>query len=279
MENCTGKKGYSGKVKAVVLDWAGTAVDHGCMGPAAVFVEVFKSHGIGVSLEEARQFMGIEKKEHIEKICSLSRVGQAWKEKHGRLPNGADVDKLYEMTSTLMVKAIAGHADPIPGVVETAKKLRSMGIKIGSSTGYVKEMMDVLVPLAKEKGYSPDAVVCSSDVPKGRPYPWMCYENAVSLNVYPMSAMVKIGDTIADIEEGRNAGMWTVGITRTGNELGMSLDGVENMDSKVLAANLKKINARFSQAGAHYVLEQVADVIPVIEKINQRLQKGEHPLA
>jgi len=271
-------KAYTGPVKAVVLDWAGTAVDYGCMGPAAVFVEVFKEQGIEVSVQEARQFMGIEKKEHIRKMCALNSVASAWEEKFGHLPGEPEVDTLYERTADLMVAAIANHADPIPGILKTVDTLRSMGIKIGSCTGYVQEMMDVLVPAAREKGYAPDATCCSSDVPAGRPYPWMCYLNAIELGVHPMEAMVKIGDTIADIEEGLNAGMWTVGIVITGNEMGLTQADLEALDPEERKRRILVIRDRFKAAGAHYILDQTADVISVIKEINKRLAAGEQPL-
>lgn len=271
-------KKYTGPVRAIVLDWAGTAVDYGCIGPAAVFVDVFAQKEINVSLEEARKFMGLAKKDHIRGMCGLPRITEAWQEKYGRIPNKKDIDDLYERTAVMMVQTLSQHSDPIKGVVPVIEEIRKMGVKIGSSTGYVKSMMDVLVPRAREKGYHPDAIVCSSDVPAGRPYPWMCFANAIRLETYPMEAMVKIGDTPTDIEEGLNAGMWTVGITRTGNELGLAEKEIEAIDPAELNNRLQEIESRFEQAGAHYVLEQTADILPVLEEINQRLSSGELPL-
>jgi phosphonoacetaldehyde hydrolase len=271
------KTAYTGPVQSVILDWAGTAVDHGCLGPVAVFVDVFADAGISVSIDQARQFMGIAKKDHIRSMCRLPSVGAAWKKQYGHLPDENDVDTLYDNTARRMVNTIGNHSDPIDGVVETMEKLRAMDIKIGSSTGYVKEMMDVLVPIARGKGYHPDAIVCSSDVPAGRPYPWMCYLNAMKLNTYPMEAMVKIGDTVADIEEGLNAGMWTIGITRTGNEMGLTQDQVAALDPGDMATRLGVIEARFKASGVHYVVEQTADILPVISEINEKLSDGELP--
>ncbi|WDP92692.1 MAG: phosphonoacetaldehyde hydrolase [Desulfobacter sp.] len=273
------KQPYTGPVQAVVLDWAGTAVDYGCMGPAAVFVEVFREQGIEVSVHDARRFMGIEKKEHIRKMCALDTVAAAWQERFARLPDETDVDSLYDRTAGLMVAAIANHADPIPGVLDTVAELRERGIKIGSCTGYVQEMMDVLVPAAREKGYAPDAVFCSSDAPAGRPYPWMCYLNAIALGVYPMEAMVKVGDTVADIEEGLNAGMWTVGIVKTGNEMGLNPADLEALDPEDREGRSQEIRDRFEAAGVHYVLDRTSDLIPVIDDINKRLAAGAQPLA
>jgi len=271
------KAAYTGPVQSVILDWAGTAVDHGCLGPVAVFVDVFADAGICVTIGEARQFMGIAKKDHIRGMCRLPSVERAWKAKHGRTPDEKDIDRLYKDTTIRMVDTIANHSNPIEGVVETMEKLRAMDIKIGSSTGYVQEMMDVLVPIAKEKGYHPDAIVCSSDVPAGRPYPWMCFLNAMKLNTYPMEAMVKIGDTVVDIEEGLNAGMWTIGVTRTGNEMGLTPEQVADLDPSALAKRLAAIETRFKTAGVHYVVEQTADILPVISEINEKLLAGELP--
>lgn len=269
---------YKGPVQSVVLDWAGTAVDHGCMGPAAVFVDVFAEKEITVSVKEARQFMGLAKIDHIRGMCDLPTVIRQWEFVYNRKPEESDIQSLYDRTANLMVKTMQTNSDPIDNVIDAVNELRSMRVKIGSCTGYVQEMMDVLVPAAREKGYSPDAVVCSSDVHSGRPFPWMCYQNAILLETYPMEAMVKIGDTVADIQEGLNAGMWTIGITRTGNEIGLSKSDVEAVDPSELKQRIIDVEKEFKQAGAHYVLESAADVVPVIQSINQRLADGETPL-
>jgi phosphonoacetaldehyde hydrolase len=151
------------------------------------------------------------------------------------------------------------------------------GVKIGSSTGYTAPMMKALVPAARERGYAPDAVVCASDVPAGRPYPWMCYLNAIRLQVYPLEAVVKIGDTISDIEAGLNAGMWTIGLTQSGNELGLSEQEVSKLKAQELKAKTDLIANRYREAGAHYVAAGIWEVLPVIENINARLACGEKP--
>jgi phosphonoacetaldehyde hydrolase len=268
---------YTGPVRAVILDWAGTAVDYGCIGPTAVFVDVFHRFGVAVTKDEARQFMGLMKKDHLRSMCALPRVAARWQAAHGRIPNEADIDALYAETEPMMVAAVARHAEPIPGLLAFAEALRRKGIRIGSTTGYTRPMMEVLVPEARAKGYRPDAVVCPSDAPAGRPYPWMCYLNAIRLGVHPMSAMVKIGDTLSDIEEGLNAGMWTVGITRTGNLLGLSEPETERLPPDELASRLRAAEGTLRRAGAHYTVEGIWEALPVIEAIESRLAAGERP--
>ena len=271
------KQAYTGQVKAVVLDWAGTAVDYGSIGPAAVFVDVFAKFGVAVSLAEVRQFMGVAKKDHIRNICSLPSVIAQWQKQNDRSPDETDVDHIYDESKPMMVDTITRHADLIPGLLETVERLRQQGVKIGSSTGYTAPMMAALVPIARAQGYIPDAIVCASDVPAGRPFPWMCFLNAIQLQVYPLEAVVKIGDTVSDIEAGLNAGMWTIGLTQSGNELGISEQEASQLSAQELMAKTDPIADRYQDAGAHFVAAGIWDVLPVIEDINARLARGEKP--
>lgn len=270
---------YTGPVQAVVLDWAGTAVDFGCMGPVDVIRESFHLFGIELSISAIRQFMGLKKKDHIHSLCHLPAVSDEWKRKYGRFPDAGDVDAIYTETEILMLSAIKQYSDPIPGLLETVDALRKNGIRIGSTTGYTRPMMDILVPAARQKGYQPDAVVCSTDVPNGRPYPWMCFLNMIQLGVYPMEAVVKVGDTISDIEEGLNAGMWTIGLSQSGNSLGLTQAEITNLSEENLKIRLSEIEKSMREAGAHYVTEGIWSCLPLIDDINYRLRHGEQPLA
>lgn len=270
-------KTYKGPVLGVVLDWAGTAVDYGCVGPVAVFVEIFKQFNVEVTIREARTFMGLMKKDHIRGMCGLPSVQEQWLKAYGRMPTEEDVESMFESTEAMMRQTISRHAEPIPGLKDVVKGLRERKIKIGSSTGYTSPIMKKLVQEAAKKGYAPDAVVCASEVPAGRPYPWMCYANAIQLEVYPMEAMVKIGDTVTDIEEGLNAGMWTVGLTKSGNELGLTEEEVSRLDPEDLKQRLRGIEKTFTEAGAHYTAEGIWDCLPIIDDISKRLCAGDRP--
>jgi phosphonoacetaldehyde hydrolase len=240
-------------------------------------VRVFEAFGIAATTAEARQFMGLEKKEHIRSMCKLPKIAEQWKAQYGRVPNEDDVDRLYGKTEPMMVASIVSHADPITGLLPFVEAVHARDIKIGSCTGYTAPMMDVLVPAAAQRGYRPDCTVCASDVPAGRPFPWMCYQNAIQLQVHPFESMVKIGDTISDIAEGRNAGMWTVGLTRSGNELGLTEAQADALPREELDQRLSAIEARMRDAGAHYVVEGIWDCLDVVDDMNRRLKKGAHP--
>jgi phosphonoacetaldehyde hydrolase len=271
------KTTYSGPLRAVVLDWAGTAVDYGCLGPAAVFVDAFREFNVTVSLAEVRQFMGLMKKDHLRRLCNLPGVAIQWQTLYGHLPEESDIEALYACTEPMMVAAISRHADLIPGLLPFVEEMHQKEIRIGTSTGYMRSMMDILVPAAHRNGYHPDAVVCSSDVPAGRPHPWMCYLNAIQLQVYPLQAMVKIGDTVSDIEEGINAGMWTIGVTKSGNSVGLSLEDINRLDPAELSRRLRTAEESLRKAGAHYTVEGIWEALPIIEAIQARLSAGELP--
>jgi phosphonoacetaldehyde hydrolase len=268
---------YRGPVLGVVLDWAGTAVDYGCVGPVAVFVEIFRQHKVEVTIREARTFMGLMKKDHIRGMCGLPSVVEQWQKAYGRKPNEEDVETMFASTEAMMRQTVSRHADPVPGLKEVVQGLRDRKIKIGSSTGYTSPIMKKLVQAAAKRGYAPDAVVCASEVPAGRPYPWMCYANAIQLEVYPMQAMVKIGDTVTDIEEGLNAGMWTVGLTKSGNELGLTEEEVSRLDPEDLKLRLSGIEQTFTDSGAHYTAEGIWEVLPILDDISKRMAAGERP--
>ncbi len=271
------QRSYRGPLQAVILDWAGTTMDYGCYAPAVVFIDVYKREGVPITIEEARAPMGAHKKVHIRKISQMPSVRARWREVHGRDPNEEDVERMFAAFVPAQMEVLADYADLIPGTVEAVQAFRDMGLKIGSTTGYMRNMMDLLREEARRRGYDPDSSVCAEDVPAGRPEPWMCLENARNLRVYPMEAVVKIGDTLPDIDEGLNAGMWTIGLAQTGNEIGLNQEEIAKLSPDDLQARLDRAYERMARAGAHYVIDGIWDAPAVIEQINARLARGERP--
>ena len=159
--------------------------------------------------------MGVHKKDHIRALLRVKTGGPA---------SEAIVEELFAEFIPMQMECLAACSAVIPGVVETVEELRARGIKIGSTTGYTRPMLEVLLALAAQEGYAPDCALCPDDAGAGRPWPWMCYLNAIQLKTYPMYTMIKIGDTVSDIEEGENAGMWTMGVARTGNMIGLTAE-------------------------------------------------------
>ena len=211
------------RIRAVMLDWAGTTVDHGSVAPVLALTTLFAKHGIALSMENARQDMGLLKRDHIRAILALPNIKAEWRDRFGKEPGAEEVSSLFNEFGPLQMDIITQHSQLIEGVADVVRNWQNRGLLIGSTTGYTREMLNPVLAQAAASGYRPDASVCPDEVGAGRPAPWMLARNAQLLNVYPPSSCVKIGDTISDIEEGRNAGMWTIGLTRTGNMIGLDV--------------------------------------------------------
>jgi phosphonoacetaldehyde hydrolase len=265
-------------LKAVVFDWAGTVVDFGSCAPAAVFQKVFRERGIDITAEQAREPMGMAKREHIEAILNLSSVKQEWRQTFGREFNDSDIDAMYEQFLPLQMQILDNHSELIPGAAHAVRECRSMGLKIGSTTGYTRELMKVVSAAAKLQGYVPDCVVCADDTPRGRPAPYLLFEAAMRMDVYPMWSIVKVDDTPVGIEAGRNAGCWTIGITRTGNCVGKSLEELAKLDDAQVKALCRSAADKLTKAGSHYIVESVVEVPKVLREIDRRAAGGELPI-
>lgn len=271
------RRSYRGPVKLVVLDWAGTTVDYGCYAPAVVFIEVYRRHGVEISMEQARRPMGLHKRDHIEAISQMEEVAEAWKRVHGRPVTGEDIDNMFADFQPLQLECLADYADLIPGTLETVATLRERGILIGSTTGYFTEAMELLREEAAKRGYLPDSSVCATQVPAGRPHPWMVMQNMLNTGVHPPEAVVKVDDTKPGIGEGLNAGTWTIGLAKTGNEVGLNLDEISALPPEVLERKLAAAREGLARSGAHYVVDGISDIVAVIDDINARLARGERP--
>lgn len=268
---------YLGPIEAVIMDWAGTTVDFGSMAPIRAFQRLFANQGVPISEAEARGPMGTEKREHIRQLCAHPRIREAWQELKGQPPTTADIDRLYTDFVPLQIEAIAQTAELIPGLLEALDWMRAREIRIGANTGYAAPMIEGLLARAAEQGYRPDSNVCATEVPQGRPWPHMSLKNAMELGVKHLCACVKIDDTLTGIEEGLNAGMWTIGVAVSGNEVGMSLDAWQALDEAEQNRLRQAAYARMSASGAHYVIDSIAEVIPCLEEIEARLAQGETP--
>lgn len=264
-------------LKAVVFDWAGTVVDFGSRAPMGVFVKAYAEFGVDITVAEARGPMGLAKRDHIAALMALPRICAAWAARHGRAPGEADIDRVYDVFMPMNVAVAADFSDMIPGAVDTVRELRRRGLKIGSTTGYTREIMARVLPRAAAAGYEPDNLVCAGDLAEGRPSPLMMYRTMADLGVYPPSAIVKVDDTAPGIEEGLAAGTWTVGVTASGNEVGLSLEewlALPPADRRVRADRAGDLLRR---AGAHYLIDTVAELAPVIDEIEVRVAAGERP--
>lgn len=273
----TYRREYRSSIQAVILDWAGTTQDHGVFAPTVVFVDVFRAWGVEISIDEARAPMGLFKLDHLRAITRMPAVARRWREAKGRDVTEDDVQEMFVALQPLQIEAMARYATLIPGTVETVDELRRRGYGIGTTTGYMRAAADVALREAERQGYVPDVTVCADEVPAGRPEPWMVFENMRQLRAFPPAAVVKIGDTKIDIDEGLNAGTWTIGLAATGNYVGRSSEDLEAMPAERRSELIAAADELLRRQGAHYVVETISDVLPCLDDIESRLSRGECP--
>jgi phosphonoacetaldehyde hydrolase len=264
-------------IQAVILDWAGTTVDFGSLAPVGALQRAFHDAGVDIVPAEAREHMGVLKKDQIRFICKGVRVQAEWTSRFGQPPSERDVERIFEDFLPKQAETIAEYSVPIPGVPETVDAWRAGGLRIGSTTGYTRDLLDVMLEPAAKLGYAPDASVTPDEVGGGRPKPFMCYRNAILLGVFPLWRCVKIGDTPADIDEGLNAGMWTIALTATGNEIGLSRADWEALAPEERATRKQNAARRLMDAGAHFTAPSLADCTELLADIERRIAAGEKP--
>jgi phosphonoacetaldehyde hydrolase len=257
-------KSISEVIPGVILDWAGTMVDSGCCAPVTAMRRVLARHGCSLADPAIRQGMGRAKKEHLRVL--LATCGEE-----------AATEEIYPELEHEIFGELQGHAGLIPGAREFAQGLIERGIKIGTTTGYTRAMMTVLAEAAARQGYSPDIIITPDEVPAGRPAPYMIYANALKLGIWPLWQCVKIGDTPDDIAEGRNAGLWTVAVALSGNSFGLSLAQAKTLTENERQDKAQAARTLLSDAGADYVIDSVADAIPILEQIAGRIRAGDRP--
>ncbi len=269
------RRSYCGPVTTVIFDWAGTVLDFGCIAPVAAFRQAFEEAGVPITEAEARAPMGAAKREHIVLILHAPAVQARWQAQHGTASTDSNVDALYAAFLRVDAVNVARYSDLIPGALDTVAALRARGIRIGSTTGYPREVMNNLMPLAARHGYQPDHCCTVSDVARGRPWPDMCLANLLALRAPDVRSCVVVDDSPSGLEAGLAAGMWSVGIAATGNEVGLSLEQWQALSEPERELRVQPARERLARTGAHYVIDSAADLPAVIDAIEARLAKGE----
>jgi len=273
---------FRGPLKACILDWSGTTADMHVIAPAVVFYDVFHKHGVPITMAEARKPMGLRKDLHIAKILEIPEVQERWRKIKGRPSTSQDVDDLFKDFVPMQLACLSKYTTLIPGCVEAVNRLKSeFNLVIGSTTGFTKDMVDILLADARKQGYSPDFSVAGDQVKNNmgfRPAPFMVYENLVQMGIFPIQSVVKVDDTVSGVGEGLNAGCWAVGLAGYSNYTEIdSIEQWENMSEHEKEERRIISREKLYNSGAHYVCESIADLPDVVRDINRRLANGEKP--
>ena len=264
-------------LKALVLDWAGTVIDHGSRGPVAAFVTCFERHGIAITEAQARAPMGRAKRDHIAALLAMPAIAAGFERRFGRPSREADIDELYARFMPIQVQVIEAHCELIPGALKAISDCRARGLKVAGTTGYNRVILERVEARAAAQGYRPDVCLGADDVSPGRPAPWMALEALRRLDVWPVSAAVKVDDTPVGVRAGRNAGLWAIGVTASGNGLGLSVSELAALTPELRAQRVAASSALHRQAGAHLCIESLTGLPAALDSIEARRRAGERP--
>lgn len=255
-------------VEAVIFDWAGTTVDYGCFAPVQAFIETFKAAGVEPTVQETREPMGMLKIDHIRTMLKMDRIAAEWERVHGAAPCEDDVHALYEPYEKRLLSILHNFASPKPHVLDAVAQIRQMGIRIGSTTGYNDKMMAIVAPAAREAGYEPDFMITPDAVGgHGRPYPYMMFRNMEALGVTDVRRAVKVGDTVSDIREGKNAGCISIGVVEGSSEMAMAQDQFDVLCDDDKAAAREQASSVFHAAGADAVINTFAELPALLRQL------------
>lgn len=263
------------KIRLAVFDLAGTVADYGSCAPAGAFARLFEIHGIDVTLKQAREPMGLHKRDHIKAMLDMPEIAAQWQTVKGAEYTAADLESLFMQFIPLQLECLPDFCDIIPGAAEAAETLRSMGLMLAATTGYNREMMDIVLSALRKQGLEFDATCCAAEVPAGRPAPWMIYRCMEMTGVYPPSGVINFGDTLADVSSGKNAGVFSVGLAKSGNMLGMTEKEVNAVEPDTLEEMLKVSAERMLQSGADAVFDDVTaapEAVKLAEAENELFQ-------
>jgi phosphonoacetaldehyde hydrolase len=255
-------------IDLVIFDWAGTMVDFGCEAPVQALLQAFAAAGVHIDEATTRRDMGKAKADHVQAILADPIVAAAWQKRHGRAPELKDVAALMARLQPLMRRQAALAAALIPGALQAFQQLQAAGIRVASSTGYTREMLEPVLAAAAAQGYTPEHVVCSGDTPMGRPSPLMIYKACAELGIWPLSRVVKVDDAEVGIAEGKAAGAFTIGVA-SGNALGLSRAALETLPAAERQSRIDGARLKLLAAGADLAIASVADLLPALAAVSR----------
>jgi 2-aminoethylphosphonate--pyruvate transaminase/phosphonoacetaldehyde hydrolase len=256
-------------IEAIILDWAGTTVDYGSRAPIIAFKNAFAHYGVALSEASIRQDIGIDKKSHVRKILQQPEIANNWEAAHPTIPLATATDEVYRQFQHEITQVLSETAQLKSGMTELIQFANDHHIQLATTTGYTQAMLDQLLPLAAEQGYQPLVNITSEQTNHvGRPQPAMVELAMQKLNVTDPAHVIKVGDTINDVLEGKNAGVISVGVVEGGNLIGLSQSEFEQLQIEDRDRYQMKAAAILTEAGADEIVMNIADLIPLIESID-----------
>ena len=195
-------------VKLVVFDLAGTTVDDSLNGLPLVTVamkDAFGKHGHTVDAEIVNTYRGMEKKDALRCILKKLEV------QHMELSEEDFVEVIFKDFKDSLNQHLMSIKSEIRGTSAVFQQLKSSGVKIAVGSGFPHSVVEAIVARMAWTGLV-DYISSAEREGHGRPHPSMVLSAMRVCGVSDPRSVLKVGDTKADIEEGKNANCWTVAV-------------------------------------------------------------------
>ncbi|HEV3414335.1 MAG TPA: HAD family hydrolase [Puia sp.] len=226
-------------IRLVVFDIAGTTVrDNGNVAEA--FITAFKEYGFAMPVDEVKKVMGFRKMDAIAVLLEKFAPERKDEEELADRIHTYFIDKMIEFYMNDETLA------PLPHAESVFRALKKRGIKVALNTGFTRSITDTLLHRLRWDDRSPyiDQVICSDEVPHGRPSADMIEVLIDDLGIDSPTQVLKVGDTEVDVEEGRNAACGIVVSVTTG------------------AYTREQLQAY----GPDFIIDDLQELLPIIEK-------------
>lgn len=274
---------YTGSVRACIFDWSGTLIDKYSFAPVNALITTLKDYNIDPKVHDIRQSMGVKKDKHIQHILNIPDIKSQWLNNFDSPPSHEDINDIYKKFKHNQKNIITEYTELFPEAKQLFRELKrsrkTSQIKIAGTTGFSSDITNIILNDIKKQGIFFDTWVSGDDVNYGsRPNPFMLYKCMENLNIPEIKSVIKIDDTVAGIQEGLNAGCWTVGVVKWSNHLNVeSIDDYMKLTLNEKFSIKNNCKEKFKQNGAHFVIDNIYDMRKVIKAVNEKLNNGIKP--
>lgn len=250
-------------VRGVIFDLAGTLIDSGCRAPVHAMITAFARNGLLVTDEIVRADMGLPKRAHIKAILDKSVMKSQWECVFNNLPRDVDIDRIYKCTNLELKQIVGYYSKPTPSAVELLHYLQANGIRIGITTGYSRDIINSLEDQLYKAGIIYNNLVCADEVRNPRPKGGMINKIMGEWEIYNFGnhQFVKIGDTIADIQEAHSAHLKSCQVIDTCSDLGHIIKSDSHKNRELMNSSRADIIRKFKNNGAEFYCNNLKEVL------------------
>jgi phosphonoacetaldehyde hydrolase len=261
-------------IKACVFDLGGTIVDRYSVSPFFSLKRAFLKNNIKISDRVILKDMGMSKSELIGKILCDNYVQRNWFNEYGKFPDSNDADMIYEDFKIEQNKE-SKVINILPETKRTFEYLKERDVKIGITTGYDKDNMDLILSRMEDEGLYVDGAVSSTCLLRSRPHPDMINKLKEDFKIENNYQIVKFDDTPIGIREANNGDYWSVGVVKWSTLMEIT-EPEDVMGAGLMASDEYKkrlMNARKTliDSDADYVIHDLTEINCVFREVHKSI--------